>query len=217
MEGVLAGARSTLAFCHWEIRVKTWFLLSLSAALMLNAPAFAEKAPLSVEELQKQAHVIVVATIEHIRVESEGSRFEPGFGNSDWGVYLTLRVETVEKGNLADSQLGTRCFRIRHRRSCMEYLTPSGHHPIPARGTRVRAYLEGEDRAWRVVLPNGIAPIDGNAEDAPEVTQLRGRVYTYILPLELWGLLAVVSGPVVFCGAFIVRRHRRRRIGDTEP
>ena len=196
--------------------MKTCFLLSLFASAMLNSPAFAEKAPLSVEALQKQADVIVVANIEHIRVESEPSRFEPALGNSNWGISLTLRVETVEKGNLADNQLEARCFRIRHRRSITEYLTPSGHHPIPARGTRVRAYLEGDDRSWRVVLPNGIVPLDGNAEDAPEVTQLRGRAYTYILPMELWGLFIVVGVLVVLCGTLIVRRHRRRQISDPQ-
>jgi hypothetical protein len=80
--------------------MKTHLLLSLFAAVSLNSLAYAEKAPLSVGELQKQADAIIVATIEHVRVESEPSRFERALGNSDWGIYLTLRLETVEKGNV---------------------------------------------------------------------------------------------------------------------
>lgn len=199
--------------------MKTCFLLTLFAAAMLNSPAFAEKFPLSVEELQKQADVIVVANIEHIRVESEPSRVERGFGNYDWGIYLTLRVETVEKGSLADNQLEARCFRIKDRRSIIESVTPSGHRPIPARGTRVWAYLEGDDRSWSVVLPNGIVPLDGNAEVAPEVTQVtqlrRGRQYTYILPLEFWALwIAWIAVGVLFvlCRKSMLRRRRRRQL-----
>jgi hypothetical protein len=191
--------------------MKACFLLLLFAVAMWNSPAFAEKMPLPVEELRKQASLIVVATLEHIRVESEPSQFEPGLGNSDWGVYLTLQVETVERGRLADKQLEARCFRIRHRRSQLEYVTPSGHHPIPARGTRVRAYLDGEGPTWRVILPNGLVPLDGNAKDAPEVSQLRSRAFTFVLPMELWILQVVVGVPLVLIGAVLVRRRRSRQ------
>ncbi len=188
------------------------FLLSLFAAVLLNGPAFAEKAPLSLRDLQKQADLIVVATVERIRVESEPSRFEPAFGNADWGIYLTLRLETVEQGNVSHDELEARCFRIRHRRSVTEYLTPSGHDPIPATGTRVRVYLEKMDSTWLVVLPNGIVPVDGDAQDAIEVTQLGGRRYTYVLPLELWTLLIIVGIPLGIGFALVVRWYRRRQL-----
>ena len=188
------------------------FLLSLFAAVLLNGPAFAEKASLSLRDLQKQADVIVVATVEHIRVESEPSRFEPALGNADWGIYLTLRLETVEQGNVSHDELEARCFRIRHRRSVTEYLTPSGHDPIPATGTRVRVYLEKMDSSWLVVLPNGIVPVDGDAQDAIEVTQLGGRRYTYVLPLELWTLLIIVGIPLGIGLALVVRWYRRRQL-----
>ncbi len=196
--------------------MKTGSLLSLLATAMLHSPALAAMAPLSVEKLQQRAEVIVVATIEHIRAESEPSQFQPRFGNADWGIYLTLRVGEVEKGNLAGDQLEARCFRIRYRRSGLEYFTVGGHRPIPARGTRVRAYLEGGDQAWRVVLPNGIVPLDGNAGEAPELMQLRGREFTYILPMEIWVILIVVGVPVFFCVKWIIRRHKKRRISNRE-
>ena len=202
--------------------MKTHLLISLFAAVSLNSLAYAEKAPLSVGELQKQADAIIVATIEHVRVESEPSRFERALGNFDWGIYLTLRLETVEKGNVPDNQLEARCFRIRQRRSSTEYLTPSGHHPIPATGTRVRVYLEKEDGVWHVVLPNGIACLESNAQDAIEVAQLRNRAYTYLLPIEIWILLVIVAIPVLICITLIVRWYKRRQLQQpqlqvTEP
>lgn len=194
--------------------MKAYFALSLFAIAMANSPAVAEKAPLSVEELQIQSDLIVVATIEQIRAESEPSQFEPASGNSDWGIYLTLQVEAVERGQFADRRLEARCFRSRQRRSWVECLTPSGHHPIPAIGTRVRVYLEDRDRSWHVVLPNGIVPLDGDEVEAWEVTQLRASAFTYVLPIELWVLLILIVVPVVLYGIYSVRRERRQRMPD---
>jgi len=73
---------------------------SLLGLFSLNSTANAEKAPLSAEALQSEAQAIVVVTVEKIRIESEPSTFERGLGNSDWGIYLTLHVETVEKGDV---------------------------------------------------------------------------------------------------------------------
>lgn len=192
---------------------------SLFALFCLSSTTFAEKAPLSAEALQDEAQAIVVATIEQIRIESEASTFEQGFGNSDWGIYLTLSVESVEKGQVHNTTLEARCFRIKTRRSLQEYLTPSGHHPIPGIGTRVRAYLERRDGSWDVVLPNGIA-VHGDESakilpDAKEVTQLRSLAYTFVLPLEGWLLVAFVGLLVLtFIGW---QRRRRRTLVAKEP
>jgi hypothetical protein len=179
----------------------------------LTSPAFAEKAPLSEEGLQDEAQAVVVATIEKIRIRSEPATFERGFGNSDWGIYLTLNVESVEKGDVAGQTLEARCFRIRSRRSVQEYLTPSGHHPIPDVGTRVRAYLERQGDAWAVVLPNGIRA-DGRRPgerlaDAKQVTALRSLAYTYVLPLEAWLLVLVIGIPLAACLGWLRKRKRR--------
>ena len=208
--------------------MKMHFLLPLSifAAALVNSIAFAEKAPLSVDQLTSHADAIVVATIEGIRIESEPSRVERGFGNSDWGIDLTLAVENVEKGEISDQTIVARCFRIRSRRSFMEYLTPSGHHPIPETRTLVRAYLEKEGNTWSVVLPNGItsaSDVDddwpvGNFEDATEVRQLRSLAYTFLLPLEIWMLLIAVGIPILLGSTLVVRWIRSRRVSMvTEP
>lgn len=200
-----------------EFEMKTHFLLSLVAAVLVNSVALAEKFPLSGGELEKQADAIVVATIDHIRVEAEPSQIERARGNSDWGIYLTLRLETIEKGDVSGTQVEARCFRIRYRRTSWEYISPSGHRPIPATGTRVRVYLEKEDSLWGVVLPNGIMPLDGNAQDASEVTQLRSRAFTYFLPIEEWWLLIIVSVPALACLTLIVRCYRRRQLQKRKP
>lgn len=181
-----------------------------------SSMAFAAKAPLSPDAMQREAHTIIVATIQKIRIESESSTFEPGFGNSDWGIYLTLELETVEKGDIAEDSVEARCFRIKTRRSVQEYFSPSGHHPIPEVGTRVRVYLRRHNTSWDVVSPNGIAVIgDGQQSsqvvpDAREVRQLRSFAYTFILPLEVLLLLVVCGLAIVI---FIVwRRKQSKRV-----
>jgi len=179
---------------------------------MLTAGARADVAPVSGEELERRATLVLEGRIEGIRISRESSEFEPGVGNTDWGIYLTLDVEKVVRGITQDGPLEARCFRVRQRRSLVESLTPSGHHPVPAVGTRVRAYLNGEAVAWRVVLPNGILALDGSLEDAPEVWALNRGGYTLGLPLELWAV-ALGAGLVGWSITALVRRVRRRSAG----
>lgn len=194
-------------------------IASLLGALCLNSVATAEKAPLSDDALRTEAQAIVVGTVESIRIEAEEATLGRGLGNSDWGIYLTLQVESVEKGKVDRGTLEARCFRIKSRRSIQEYLAPSGHHPIPEVGTRVRACLTKRAGSWDVVLPNGIAA-EGNADsardvlaDAQEVAQLRSLAYTYILPLEGWLLVLLIGAPVTMCVGWL-RRHKKRSLGN---
>ena len=181
----------------------------------------AEKLPLSLSELQK-SDLIVVGTISQIRVESEPAR---GHGNRDWGIYVTLAVEQVEKGLLTDTEIEFRCFRVNYRRSVGEYLAPGGHRPIPGAGTRIRAYLNGSESNWAAALPNGITAPDANEDtafwssghfpDAPEVAGLRSRRYTYFLPLELWGCILFVVTLVILViilTRWYMKRRKRRRV-----
>lgn len=188
---------------------------TLLILLCVSSTAFAEKAPLSAEALASKAEAIVVATIKNIRIESESSTLEPGFGNSDWGIYLTLNVESVEKGQVTDGILEARCFRVKTRRSAQEYLSPSGHQSIPEIGTRVRVYLEERDGSWHIVLPNGIAA-DRNGQqssealaDAKEVSRLRSIAYTFILPVEVWIFIGFIGLAVLaFFGWRLKRKGR---------
>lgn len=197
---------------------------SILAMLMLAAAgsaleAKAEKAPQALSDL-RQSDLIVVGTIKEIRVETERSQIERAFGNYDWGIYITLDIDEVEKGQLEVAEIEFRCFRIKSRRSETEYLTPSGHRPIPGIGTSVRVYLNGEKPNWEAALPNGITSSDANDDesvwssdhltDATEIRELRSRLYTFVLPLEVWGILVVFVAPVVIMTTVLMRRARRR-------
>ncbi|MFM8932989.1 MAG: hypothetical protein ACKOS8_14070 [Gemmataceae bacterium] len=175
----------------------------------------ADLAPASPEELRQRATLIVEGVIEGLRIGREPSEFEPGIGNSDWGIDLTLRVDRVLKGQAPAGPLVARCFRVRQRRSLGESLTPSGHHPIPGVGARVTAHLNGEDDAWRVVLPNGIRVLDGPDSDAPEIQGLRSGGYTWLLPVEWWAVAGLTGGALVLAYRVIRRRRRWRNGGGT--
>ncbi|HBV63817.1 MAG TPA: hypothetical protein DEF45_12430 [Rhodopirellula sp.] len=196
--------------------VATLFVFGL---LLVNADTLrAAVPPRDIDQL-RQADLIVVGVIDKVMVQPEPSRVERGFGNYDWGIYLTVSVETVEKGDLSQPEIEVRCFRIKSRRSAAEYLSVSGHDPIPGAGTKVRAYLNRTGGSWAVVIPNGITPHnadtseavwpDGSLGQANELAGLSGLMYTYLLPLELWGLVFFVLLPIVFCVFCIVRYWRR--------
>ena len=202
------------------MRLSSLAIVALAAVTCSTNPAQAEIAPRSLDQLE-ESELIVVGTIKQIRIESERSQIERGFGNYDWGIYVTLAIESVEKGQLADTEIEFRCFRIKSRRSAMEYFTPSGHRPIPGTGTKVRVYLYGEKPNWSPVLPNGITPPDANDDesvwpdgrltDASEIGELGSLLYTYVLPLELWGILVFVVAPVAIVATVFIRRLRRRK------
>ncbi len=198
---------------------------SISAILMLAAictalEAKAEIAPRTLSDL-RQSDLIVVGTIREIRVETERSQIDHAFGNYDWGIYITLGIEEVEKGQLQDTEIEFRCFRVKSRRSETEYLTPSGHRPIPGTGERVRVYLNGKKPNWVAVLPNGITSPNANDDesvwsgghlsDATEVLELRSLLFTFVLPLEVWGILVIFVAPVAIMVTTLRRKAKRRR------
>ena len=209
-----------MRFCHITVKSPFFAVVAFVAVACLGTHVRADIPPRSLSELQ-ESELIVVGTIRRIRIETERSRIERRLGNFDWGVYVTLAVEGIEKGQLSDSEIEFRCFRIKSRRSAMEYLTLSGHRPIPDTGTRVRVYLNRENAEWAATLPNGITPPDANDDEsvwpdgrlaeASEVSDLRSLAYTYILPLELWGVLVVVVVPVAILATVFLRRRKRRK------
>ncbi len=167
----------------------------------------AEKLPQSPAQLREHSDLIVVGRIVDLQIGTERSHIETGFGNYDWAIDLTLHVTKVEKGEFTGDSLEARCFRIKSRKSVVEYMTPSGNHPIPAVGTLVRAHLYQRDRRWRVVFPNGLAEPQAASElpDAKAVQQLKEGGYTYGLPFELWVAIAVIVIVPLVLG-WVIRR-----------
>ncbi len=177
--------RSIVPFDQPVISMRTLILLLASFVLVArpSSLACAEVFPRDVNVLQQLSDVIVVGTIERIRIESEPSRVERNPGNFDWGIYLKLKIHRVEKGRMDQESVEVRCFRIKARTSWIEYFSPSGHHPIPAVATRARFYLKRNDQVHDVVLPNGIAPeVDATQKpgsktfkEASEVVRLKNN------------------------------------------
>lgn len=185
-------------------------------------------APMNLEGLEGSAELIVVGTVTQERIEVERSRTEPAFGNYDWAIYLTITVDAVEKGELESGQdtIEVRCFRIKSRRSYVEFLTDAGHSAIPSLGTRVRVYLRGSGANWEPLTPNGITSditsddddsfwTNQGFADSVEMIQVAPPRFTYLLPLAMWiGLLIIISPIVIIVGIYFRRRKRRAALSS---
>ena len=169
-------------------------LLSVLCQILLGSSLLAEKAPLSPARLVEESDLVVLGQITDLKIRSERSHIEQGFGNYDWAIYVTIRITKVEKGGFDGSDtIIARCFRIKTRKSLTEYLTPSGNRPIPNAGTTVRAHLYRDRNSdlWRVVFPNGFAPVSDGTQlsDANAIRNLKSGRFTYLLPIEYWGVV----------------------------
>lgn len=188
------------------------YLAIAGSVLLSGNPLFAAKAPLSINDLSDEADAIVVGEVVGTEVKKERARIERGFGNYDWAVYSTVRVHEAEKGDLAPGyDLIVRSFRIKSRTWSFGHLTASGNHPIPGNGAQVRVYLLKKSDYWHAIHPNGYQPAnDEPLRDADEVLALRSRLFTYLLPMELWSCL-VVFGVIAITLIRLVNHLQRRR------
>jgi hypothetical protein len=188
------------------------FLLSASLCLLAVPTVRAEKAPLTSEELEQEAELIVVGSIESLNIDVERSRYDPGLGNEDWAIDARIKVAWVEKGTWTSDHIDARCFRAKSRASLQGFVSPSGHRPIPDRGTQVRAYLRESGAGWEVVLPNGFSSPhpDFDLSDAKQI-DLADVEHPYLLPIETWWLVVFLS--VVIVLVVMIMRGRANRNG----
>lgn len=180
---------------------------------LLAPSVFAERAPLTAAELIDASDLVVVGEITDFEIGTERSHIERGFGNYDYAIDVTLRISNIEKGAFEQSKtIIVRCFRIKLRKSIVEYFSSSGNHPIPGVGTSVRAHLYKDGGLWRVVFPNGLASFSEDVEvtDAEVVRQLKTG-FTYLLPLELW-IPILVMGVLLLIVVTTITRLRRRKL-----
>jgi len=227
-----AGFAFRLVFqCHWPgapqpgrergflntLRLKLVFgplrIAGFGMALFCALPATlrADRGPLSPERLAQESELIISGQVLSLKVGTERAHVERGFGNYDWAIDLNIRVQSIEKGRLDGSDsIVVRCFRLKSRKSAFECLTPSGNHPIPDVGAKVRAHLYRRGGVWRVVFPNGLTALPGQERllDGDAVEALRSR-FTYWLPFELWIFIALIGA--LLLPILVIRRLRRSR------
>jgi hypothetical protein len=174
----------------------------------------AAEAPKSPERLRGETSHIVTGELTRIEIRSQYSEIEAG--SFDYAILCSIAVESVEKGEgiKPGEQLIASCFRPKTRLGFLQQISLQGHWPVPAPGQQVRAYLVRGRGTYSVVHPNGFTPTDsGRLIEANELAQL-GRwspVFTFLLPLELWVLTAVVVVPAAIV-VVVVPRPRLRKV-----
>lgn len=196
-------------------------VIGVVLALGQSPQTQAARAPWSPEKLLAESDIVVVAEVTEIEIQKERSRIERGFGNYDWAIYLTLRVQEVEKGSRVTTHedVVVRCFLIKTRKSSIEYLTRGGHDPIPEIGQTVRAYVQRDGDDYVVIDPNGFTSIDGTQlVQAADVKELRRGGFTYFLPLDILitgtVLMLLIVAVVINVCRLIAHWRAARRSGE---
>jgi hypothetical protein len=135
---------------------RTPLLITLVMTLFASTQTFAAKAPLSPDELDEQADVVMVGKVERYRTDRRVME-----GEERTQVTLYVVVESVEKGDPGDvgRTMTVRCDRLT-RMSPFMLPTHDGNESIPAPGSRAKFFLAGGS----ALAPNGIEVLDGGAE-----------------------------------------------------
>lgn len=118
--------------------------------LVMILPAWAAIPPMSPEDLQSTADVVVLATVEN--VSHRTVEMEPAYLNT---VYeIDLKVEKVEKGKITGTTLLVTCWQPEERPH--GWVGPQGQNEIPTAKVKGRFFLRdvGEG-AYEILEPNG--------------------------------------------------------------
>jgi hypothetical protein len=144
-------------------------LCSCLPIMMLDAPAFAERAPLSPEKLKQEATHIVEG-----KVLGTYSRVDESMLYGA-GTLVTRYVVEIEVGLVEDGEgikpgdiIYVRAWTLKKRGAAGLTPGPSGHFTIPEEGDQIRAYaVKGkygatgqDDRGMTAVYPNGFLMLD---------------------------------------------------------
>ena len=125
----------------------------LLCGLLLRV-ASADIAPLSPEQLQKNASTIVVGVVSKRAIALDAT-------DPDWdrrSFHYEIKVEAIEKGDL---QVGDTISANASSRRWVGTGTPppsgAGHWPLPLEGERARFFLHTDsDGTLAILLPNGV-------------------------------------------------------------
>lgn len=122
----------------------------LLLSLLLIVPVWAAIPPMSPEDLQSTADVVLVATVE--KVTTRSVELAPDTHNT---VYeIDLKVEKVEKGKITGKAVLATCWQPEMRPQ--GWAGPQGQNEIPTAKARGRFYLrDAGEGAYEILEPNG--------------------------------------------------------------
>ena len=127
------------------------------AFVLTCSVCWAEKVPLSAEDLEQQSTHIVTGRVINITSKIKESQFEKGEGNQDAVFSIKVIVETISKGSgikKGDEILVTAWKP--HVRVGLAQIGLQGHVPIPRKEQLVTCYLKQVDEVFEPLLPNGM-------------------------------------------------------------
>lgn len=139
--------------------MRTTHVLALAPALLLLAVSRAEagKVPLTPEQLRAESKLIVTGRVVSHRTEDREEKDR----SVTRLVFLTVKVEAVEKGDAKPGDvIECRCWVVVREPRGGE-VWDSGHHTIPGDGGKARFFCDGfRDGIWSVIYPNGVELLD---------------------------------------------------------
>ena len=126
------------------------------AALMAATAAWAVLPPLSPEQRDAAASLVVTGTVASSTTSDVGAA-----ESIDEITDLTVQVEAVERGSGASAgqEISVRCWTVVKRPP--GWVGPTGVNPLPKIGDRIRVWLvpdgDGDgDGGWKPLEPNGV-------------------------------------------------------------
>lgn len=175
-------------------------LLAFLAISLLPLSSSAALPPLSPEELDADAEVIVTGTVTSNEIAVTGS-----LSHTRWVIELQVKLDSVIKG---DGQmepgwtLPVQVWKVRKSKS----VGAQGQNDIPAAGSRAQFWLEKNSHGdWEALEPNGISLLDGGAElDLSHPN----RMYT-VRQIFIYASLVTGAG-MVFLVVFVGGRKGRK-------
>ena len=119
---------------------------------------WAAKAPLSPEQLKKQASHVITGKVVEVTSKDQKSEVERGIGiHVDRVFTIKLKGKTISKGTgvEADDEIEIEAWKPVRRIPPIPGL--QGHGSIPKKGDTVTVYVKGKNgKAYEPILPNGI-------------------------------------------------------------
>ncbi len=149
-----------------RLRIAKWSscTLAIAAVMIMSCWAFAEKAPMTKEQLQSTATHVVVGKVQAIYSRKELKR------SYQYTHYVAeVKVDKLEKGEGISGLVYVRYLDIEWIGKGEIPPGPSGHYPSPTVGETYRIYLaqnaydgmndENKDGGYNVIYGNGFQPV----------------------------------------------------------